>query len=131
VEADDRAVVLILLIGEASGVFAGFCPSWFTVASPFFHEQAAKAGNVKRIRWGEVAATLIVISTGAAVSYQQRDPFPLVASALIAAVFIAGYEYQIAHPSTEDADNGAALEQMQAGQTNTNGAGVIGQVWTP
>src|SRR6516162_10067641 len=129
-EADDRAVVLILLIGEASGVFAGFCPSWFTVASPFFHEQTAKAGNVKRIRWGEVAATLIVISTGAAVSYQQKDPFPLFASMLISAIFIAGYEYQIAHPSTEDADNGSTVEQSDAGQSNSHGP-VIGQVWTP
>jgi len=25
----DSATILILLIGEASGVFAGFCPSWF------------------------------------------------------------------------------------------------------
>jgi len=101
----DRAVILILLVGEASGVFAGFCPSWFTVASPFFHEQEAKAGNVKRIRWGEVAATLIVVSTGIAVAYQQKDPFPVGASLLISAIFIAGYEYQIAHPSTEDSDN--------------------------
>jgi hypothetical protein len=98
----DRAVVLILLIGEASGVFAGFCPSWFTVASPFFHEQEAKPGNVKRIRWGEVAATLIVMLTGAAVSYQQRDPFPIIASGIISAIFISGYEYQIRHPATED-----------------------------
>ena len=101
-EADDRAVVLILLIGEASGVFAGFCPSWFTVASPFFHEQEAKPGNIKRIRWGEAAATVIVMLTGAAVTYQQRDPFPIIASAIIATVFIAGYEFQIRHPATED-----------------------------
>jgi hypothetical protein len=103
VKADDRAVVLILLIGEASGVFAGFCPSWFTVASPFFHEQDAFDGNVRRIRWGEIAATIIVLMTGAAVTYQQKDPFPLIASALISGIFIAGYEYQIRHPSTEDA----------------------------
>jgi hypothetical protein len=25
----DDATIIILLIGEASGVFAGFCPSWF------------------------------------------------------------------------------------------------------
>ena len=54
-----RITTIILLIGEASGVFAGFCPSWFTVASPFFHEQEAKAGNVARIRAGEAAATAI------------------------------------------------------------------------
>ena len=76
--------------------------TWFTVASPFFHEQEAKAGNIKRIRWGEVAATLIVMMTGAAVAYQQRDAFPLIASGLISTVFIAGYEYQIRHPATED-----------------------------
>jgi hypothetical protein len=94
-----RATILILLIGEASGVFAGFCPSWFTVASPFFHEQAAKEGNVKRIRAGEVAATAIVMGTGWAVSTGEVGPFALFASAAICAVFIVGYEYQIAHPS--------------------------------
>jgi hypothetical protein len=94
-----KATILILLIGEASGVFAGFCPSWFTVASPFFHEQAAKEGNVKRIRAGEVAATAIVMGTGWAVSTGEVGPFALYASAAICAVFIAGYEYQIRNPS--------------------------------
>lgn len=121
-----RSVVLILLIGEASGVFAGFCPSWFTVASPFFHEQEAKTGNIKRIRWGEVAATLIVMSTGAAVSYQQRDPFPLFASALISAVFIAGYEYQIRHPSTEDAEG----PTPPPAAVHSNGNGSAAMPWS-
>ena len=94
-----KATILILLIGEASGVFAGFCPSWFTVASPFFHEQAAKEGNVKRIRAGEIAATAIVMGTGWAVSTGEVGPFALWASAGICAVFIAGYEYQIRNPS--------------------------------
>lgn len=107
-ETDDRAVILILLIGEASGVFAGFCPSWFTVASPFFHEQEAKAGNVKRIRAGEGAAMVIVLATGAAVAYQQSDPFPILASVLISLIFIFGYEYQIRHPSTEDGPSGGS-----------------------
>lgn len=98
----NRVVTLILLIGEASGVFAGFCPSWFTVASPFFHEQEAKPGNIKRIRQGEVAATAIVIATGGAVSYQTKDAVPLIASMAICAVFIAGYEWQIRNPSTAD-----------------------------
>jgi hypothetical protein len=95
----DQAIILTLLIGEASGVFAGFCPSWFTVASPFFHEQAAKDGNVKRIRAGEVAATAIVLGTGWAVSHGPVGKFALIASAAICAVFVAGYEYQILHPS--------------------------------
>lgn len=99
----DSATILILLIGEASGVFAGFCPSWFTVASPFFHDQAAKEGNVNRIRAGEVAATVIVMGTGWAVSGGSLGRFPIYAAAAISAVFIAGYEYQIAHPSKDTA----------------------------
>jgi len=99
----DKITIMILLIGEASGVFAGFCPSWFTVSSPFFHEQEAKDGNIKRIRWGEIAATAIVVATGAAVSYRTKDKFPLIVSLLISGVFIGGYEYMIAHPATEGA----------------------------
>lgn len=102
----ERLTIIILLVGEASGVFAGFCPSWFTVSSPFFHEQEAKEGNVKRIRWGEVAATGIVVGTGAAVSYSTKDPVPLFASLAIAGIFVAGYEYMIANPSSQDGDNG-------------------------
>lgn len=93
--------VVILLIGMASGVFAGFCPSWFTVASPFFHDQEAKDGNVKRIRWGEAAATAIVVATGLAVSRGTGRKAPLLAAIGISAIFVAGYEYMIAHPSTE------------------------------
>lgn len=98
----EDADIVILLIGMASGVFAGFCPSWFTVASPFFHDQEAKDGNVKRIRWGEAAASAIVIATGFAVSNQTRRMAPLYAAIGISAIFVAGYEYMIAHPSSED-----------------------------
>jgi hypothetical protein len=93
--------IIILLTGMASGIFAGFCPSWFTVASPFFHEQNAKDGNIKRIRWGEAAATLIVVAMGYAVSNNSGRKSPLVASIAISSVFVAGYEYMIAHPATE------------------------------
>jgi hypothetical protein len=98
----DDITIIILLIGEASGVFAGFCPSWFTVSSPFFHEQEAREGNVKRIRWGEIAATSIVVATGAAVSMRSASNLPLYASIGICGVFVAGYEYMIAHPASED-----------------------------
>lgn len=100
--ATGRWVTIILLVGEASGVFAGFCPSWFTVVSPFFHEQEAKEGNVSRIRAGEVAATAIVLATGAAVSYSMKDPVPFWASVGICGVFIFGYEFQIRNPSKTD-----------------------------
>jgi hypothetical protein len=94
--------ILILLIGEASGVFAGFCPSWFTVASPFFHEQEAKQGNINRIRAGEIAATLIVIGTGWAVARREKTNFALWAAIAICIIFVVGYEYQIANPSKSD-----------------------------
>ena len=98
----DTVTIIILLVGEASGVFAGFCPSWFTVSSPFFHEQEAKDGNVRRIRWGEIAASAIVISTGFAVSFRSASKIPLYASLLICGIFVFGYEYMIRHPATED-----------------------------
>lgn len=95
-------VFIPLIVGEASGVFAGFCPSWFTVSSPFFHDQEAKAGNVKRIRWGEIAATGIVVATGAAISYHTGSDLPLWVSVLTSAIFVVGYEYMIAHPAKDD-----------------------------
>jgi hypothetical protein len=76
---------------------------------------------VKRIRWGEVAATLIVMATGAAVSYQQKDPFPLAASLMISVIFVAGYEYQIAHPSTEDAPAAAPATSTPVAAARVNG----------
>jgi len=98
----DDTTILILLVGEASGVFAGFCPSWFTVSSPFFHDQEAKAGNVKRIRWGEIAGTAIVVGTGWAVSSRSSNNTALWVSIAISAIFVGGYEYMIAHPATDE-----------------------------
>lgn len=124
----DDITIIILLIGEASGVFAGFCPSWFTVSSPFFHEQEAKDGNVKRIRWGEIAATAIVVATGAAVSTRTKGNMPLWASILICAVFVGGYEYMIAHPSSEDhGDGGQGVEDEY---DELMGMGTIGGIVT-
>jgi len=108
----DDITIIILLIGEASGVFAGFCPSWFTVSSPFFHEQEAKAGNVKRIRWGEIAATTIVVATGWAVSARSGKKAPLWAAMAICGVFVAGYEYMIANPSKEDGEDSKKLKSI-------------------
>ena len=103
-EAADDITIIILLIGEASGVFAGFCHSWFTVSSPFFHEQGAREGNIKRIRWGEIAATAIVTATGAAVTHRTGKKLPLFAALGICGVFVAGYEYMIANPSTDEVE---------------------------
>lgn len=98
----EEIAIVILLIGEASGVFASFNPSWFTVSSPFFHSQEARAGNVKRIRWGETAATAIVVATGWAVWKATGSQLALIAAIAISALFVFGYEYMIAHPASED-----------------------------
>lgn len=97
----DTLALIIMLVGTASGVFAGFCPSWFTVSSPFFHAQAAKDGNIKRIRWGEIAASGIVLAMGGAITYVTGDSAPFVASIAISGIFVGGYEYMIAHPSVD------------------------------
>ncbi len=57
---------------------------------------------MKRIRWGEAAATAIVVATGAAVSYRTKTRLPIVASLAICGIFIGGYEYMIANPSKDD-----------------------------
>jgi hypothetical protein len=106
-------VFIPLIIGEASGVFAGFCPSWFTVSSPFFHEQEAKKGNVKRIRWGEIAATAIVMATGVAISSHTGSKIPFWVSTVTCAVFVGGYEYMIANPSAEDGDSDGLPPQVK------------------
>jgi hypothetical protein len=111
-------VLIPLLIGEASGVFAGFCPSWFTVSSPFFHDQEAKEGNVKRIRWGEIAATGIVVATGAALSTQTKSGVPFWISVAICAVFVGGYEYMIQHPAAKDSGGGLPSGMTSALQWN-------------
>lgn len=98
---NDDITIMILLIGEASGVFASFNPSWFTVSSPFFHSQEARDGNIKRIRWGETAASVIVIATGWAVYRRTGHVLPLYAAIAISALFVAGYEFMIAHPASE------------------------------
>ena len=72
------------------------------MSSPFFHEQDAKDGNVRRIREGEIAATAIVVATGAAVVLRGNQPVALWASIAISAVFIAGYERAIRKPATEE-----------------------------
>lgn len=121
---------VVVLIAAASGIFAGFCPSWFTVSSPFFHDQEARDGNVSRIRWGEAAATVIVLGLG--VTYSHRgNPAALPAAAIISAIFVGGYEYMISHPAkqTQSAASqavvGPAVEQTNADSSETLIAGVV------
>lgn len=94
----------VLVIGEGAALFAAFCPSWFTVRSPFFHDQAAKDGNIAAIRQGELAGTVITVAVGAAGAAMVGSPLPLWGAVLVSAVMIVGYEWSIAHPSTEQSE---------------------------
>ena len=98
---DKDTALAILLVGVASGIFTSFCDSWFTVSSAFFHEQTAKETNIRRIRWGEVIGSVIVIGMGVAASWKSDNKFAFWAAVAVCAVFVGGYEYMIAHPSKE------------------------------
>lgn len=98
----DAFAVSALLVGSASGVYAQFGPSMFTIASDFFHKNGSKVGNIKRIRDAEILGTVITLAMGWGGSVVTRSPIPLVVSALYAAVSIGAWEYAIAHPAKED-----------------------------
>lgn len=91
----------VLLVGTGAGNFAAFCPSWFTVRSPFFHEQKARAGNVQAIRQGETAAFILTVAEGWAASLLTRSALPLIGAVAVSAIMVAGYEYSMKHPAME------------------------------
>lgn len=97
----------VLVIGEGAALFAAFCPSWFTVRSAFFHDQAGRDGNISAIRQGELAGTVITVAVGWAGSALVGSPLPLLGAVAVSAVMVAGYEYSIAHPSTEGTEASA------------------------
>lgn len=94
----------ILVIEAGASLYAAFCPSWFTVRSPFFHEQNARAGNVRAIRQGETVATVLTLAAGWASAVLVDSWLPAIGAAVVAAVMIAGYEYSMTHPATDVPD---------------------------
>lgn len=92
----------VLVIATAAGTYSSFLPSWFTISSTFFNEQGSREGNVKRIRQGEIAATLFTLVEGAAASALVGSPVPLIAAGVVGAVMVAGYEYALANPASEE-----------------------------
>lgn len=91
----------VLVIEAGASLYAAFCPSWFTVRSPFFHDQKANEGNRQAIRQGELVATILTLATGAASSLLVHSPLPLIGAAIVAGVMVGGYEYSMSHPATE------------------------------
>ena len=90
----------VMLLGTSSGIFMAFCPDFNTVASAQFHAENAKPRNVRRTRWGECCAGVVVLGLGLAVAYAHDSIVPFAASAILAFAFVGAYEYMMAHPAT-------------------------------
>lgn len=105
----DVTAATVLVIGAGAGLFAAFCPSWFTVRSDFFHGQGSKSGNIKAIRQGEIAGTVTTLLQGVAAAKLVKSPLPLVGAALVCGIMIFGYEWSISHPAAGESDGSNAL----------------------
>jgi hypothetical protein len=100
--SESDLAITILMIGTVPNNFSAPCPSWFTISSPFFHEQDAKDGNIKRIRWGEAFGATLSLAEGWAASKLSGSNLPLMGTAIVVGLLIFGYEFSLAHPATED-----------------------------
>ena len=96
-----QVAATVLMMGTVPNNFSAPCPSWFTISSPFFHEQDARDGNIRRIRQGEAVGGALSLAEGWAVSVMTRSPLPLIGAAIMVVIFIAGYELSITHPAAE------------------------------
>ena len=101
----DVTAATVLVIGAGAGLFAAFCPSWFTVRSSFFHDQSGKDGNIKAIRQGEIAGTLTTLLQGAAASRLVKSPLPFLGALAVSLVMVLGYEYSITHPAADEVED--------------------------
>lgn len=95
------AAAAVLVATEIPNLYSAPLPSMFTISSPFFHDQAAKDGNVKRIRQGELVATTEALLIGYASSVLFKSWLIFWAAAAMAAVQLGCYEYALRHPATE------------------------------
>lgn len=118
VVAGGELATAILIVGEGAALFAAFCPSWFTVRSPFFHEQSARAGNVRSIRQGETAATILTVGMGAAASVLTGSSLPIAGAVVVSVAMVAGYEYSMRNPAKVDAMDDAAARPHASWHTD-------------
>lgn len=118
----DVTAATVLVIGAGAGLFAAFCPSWFTVRSDFFNSQGSKEGNVRAIRQGEIAGTLTTLLQGYAASHLVDSILPFFGAVAVCAIMVAGYEWSIAHPASEDYDDTDSSPALRLGTAFTYNA---------
>lgn len=109
-----QVATTVLVIGEGAALFAAFCPSWFTVRSPFFHDQGAKRGNIQAIRHGEIAGTVTTLGVGWAAAVMTGSMLPLLGAAAVSALMVAGYEWSILHPAADAAGEADVLRPVMS-----------------
>lgn len=102
--AGGRVAAFVLVVEAGASLFAAFNPSWFTTRSDFFHDQKSRAGNIRAMRHGETAATILTLATGWASSTLVDSWLPMAGAVVICAVMIGGYEYSMRHPAAEVPD---------------------------
>jgi hypothetical protein len=94
--------ISILAAGDSANFYSGMLPSLFTISSDFFHGQGSKAGNVRRIRQGEAAATALSLTVGLGASLVVQNWLPLLATGATCAVLVCFYEYALRHPASQE-----------------------------
>ena len=98
----DVTAATVLVIGAGAGLFAAFCPSWFTVRSDFFNQQGSREGNIRAIRQGEIAGTLTTLLQGYAASHLVHSAIPFLGAIAVSIIMVVGYEWSIMHPAAEE-----------------------------
>ncbi len=98
----DKLALTVLMMGTVPNNFSGPLPSFFTISSPFFHDQAAEYGNRKRIWQGLVMGSAVSLGEGFAVSVLADSWLPLIGTAAMVAIYGTGYIYSLNHPATEE-----------------------------
>jgi hypothetical protein len=96
----------ILVVAEVPNLYSSVLPSWFTISSPFFHEQGSHEGNVRRIRQGEMVATAEALAIGWGASVMFKSWLPFYGVVVMTAIQLIGYEYALNHPASEEGQDG-------------------------
>jgi hypothetical protein len=91
-----------VIVGAASGVFAQFGPSLFTISSDFFHGQRHFKGNCRRIRIGYAIGTVVTVAMGWGGSVITGTAIPFLAAVGYSGLSIVADEWAIANPAEDD-----------------------------
>jgi hypothetical protein len=85
----------VFLLGLGAGIFGTFCPSLYDISSPRFTDKETADAAVKRLRMGEVLASTVTLTVGAALSVIHGSLVPFFVAVFLSAAFLAAYEYML------------------------------------